>query len=157
MLIELGFSGPGKVGAQSNIKNNQKGMSSEKKETRRTKYGMKQISIPFKENYAQGEPSVKRLMDSEFRVRLDKGVYFRCNEKYSHGHRCKIKENRELMLIILNEEEDLEEAATNGNKETKMKTGIEIIELKTLEVMGEMKIALQTILGFTSKGTMKLK
>lgn len=54
------------------------------------------------------------------------------------------------MLFILNEEEDREEAATRGDTET------EVVELKTLEVMRKMEITLRTILGFTSKGTMKL-
>ena len=47
---------------------------------------------------------MKQLSDSEFRARLDKGLCFCCNEEYSHGHTCKMKENRELMLFILNEE-----------------------------------------------------
>lgn len=48
---------------------------------------------------------MRRLSDSEFRARLDKGLCFRCNNKYSHGYRCKIKDNRELMLLIMNEED----------------------------------------------------
>ena len=67
------------------------------------------------------------------------------------------KRKQRADVIILNEEEGREEAATNENTKTKRETGTEIIKLKTLEVTGETKIALQTILGFTSKGTMKLK
>lgn len=70
---------------------------------------MKQITIPIMGNYTKGEPLVKRLSDVEFRARLDKGLCFRCNEKYSHGHRCKVKEKREPMLLIFNEQEGLEE------------------------------------------------
>ncbi|KAA0038265.1 retrotransposon protein [Cucumis melo var. makuwa] len=76
-----------------------------KKWERQTDYPMRQISIPIKGNYTRGEPPVRRLSDSEFRARLDKGLCFRCNNKYSHGYRCKIKDNRELMLLIMNEED----------------------------------------------------
>lgn len=45
--------------------------------------------------------------------------------------------------------EEWEEAATGANTETEVETETEAIVLKTLEVMGETKIALQTILGFS--------
>ncbi|KAA0050701.1 retrotransposon protein [Cucumis melo var. makuwa] len=73
------------------------------------------------------------------------------NVTYSPGHRCKVKENRKLMFFIANEEEDLED--TNGKEEAEP----EMVELENLEVKGETKITLQTILGFTSKGTTKLR
>ncbi|TYK26552.1 Retrotransposable element Tf2 [Cucumis melo var. makuwa] len=93
----------------------------EKKEGKCNDFAMKQILIPIEGNYAKGEPSVKCLSDSEFRARLDKGLCFQCNDKYSPGHRCK------------------------G------------VEFKTLKVKGETEILLRTILGFTSKGTIKLR
>lgn len=55
------------------------------------------------------------------------------------------------MFFIANEEEDLED--TNGKEEAEP----EMVELENLEVKGETKITLQTILGFTSKGTTKLR
>ncbi|KAA0033719.1 Transposon Tf2-6 polyprotein [Cucumis melo var. makuwa] len=75
------------------------------------------------------EPPVKRLSDSEFRARLDKGLCFRCNNKYSSGHQCKGKTNRELMLFITNEEE-------LGNEEEKEDDGAEGVELGSLEIEG---------------------
>ena len=94
---------------------------------------------------------MKRLSDNEFQATLDKGVCFLCNDKYSSKHSCKVKENRELMLYIAKEEEDWEEG------EVKVEAKPIVVELKTLEVKEETKIVLPTILGFTSKGTMKLK
>ena len=41
------------------------------------------------------EGQTKRLFDAEFQSRK-KGLCFRCNEKYSHDHKCKMKEQREL-------------------------------------------------------------
>lgn len=55
------------------------------------------------------EPPVKRLFDNKFQTQLDKGLCFRCNEKYSHDHRCKVKESYELMFLIMNEEEETDE------------------------------------------------
>lgn len=92
---------------------------------------------------------MKRLSDSEFRARLNKRLCFRCNDKYSPGNWCKVKANRELMFFIANDE-DWEDA------DGKVEAEPEMVELKTLEVKGETEIALRTILGFTSKGTMKL-
>ncbi|TYJ96096.1 proteasome-associated protein ECM29-like protein isoform X2 [Cucumis melo var. makuwa] len=63
-------------------------------------------------------PPVKRLSNSELRTRLDKGLCFQCNEKWSHGHKCKVRENRELMLFITNEEEGLEEEPATETGET---------------------------------------
>ena len=34
----------------------------------------------------------KRLSDAEFQSRKEKGLCFRCNEKYSHDHKCKTEE-----------------------------------------------------------------
>lgn len=117
----------------------------------RTEIQMKQITTPMKGNYSKGEPPVKRLSDAEFQARLDKGLYFRCNEKYSHGHRCKVKEKRKLMLFTMNEEEG------EGEGNVLMEREEEVMELKNLKVPIETEIQMRTIMGFSSKGTMKLK
>ena len=70
---------------------------------RRTDFPIKQVTIPIKGSYQKSEPPIKRLSDAEFRSRLDKGLCFKCNEKYTPGHRCRVKEKRELMLFIMNE------------------------------------------------------
>ncbi|KAL4037971.1 hypothetical protein IC575_001574 [Cucumis melo] len=141
--------GPTGVEAQAQ-KGKQVALKVENKEGKRPEFTMKQISIPIKGNYAKGEPQVKRLSDSEFRARLDKGLCFRCNDKYSSGHRCKGKTNREPMFFITNEEE-LE------NEKEKEEPETEEVEFETLEIKRETEISLRTILGFTSKGTMKLQ
>ncbi|KAA0040209.1 ty3-gypsy retrotransposon protein [Cucumis melo var. makuwa] len=87
----------------------------------------------------------------QFRARLDRGLRFRCNEKYSHGHQCKVKEKRKLMLFILNEEESTVEGdITEGKDEEK-------VELKQLDITEGAEIKFKAITCFTSKGTMKLK
>ena len=44
----------------------------------------------------------KRLSDAKFQSRKEKGLCFRCNEKYSHDHKCKMKEQRELCMLVSN-------------------------------------------------------
>ena len=62
------------------------------------------------------------MTDNEVRIKKEKGLCFRCDEKFSLGHRCK---RRELNIIVVQEGEDLsdktdqvgEEIETNGNEE----------------------------------------
>uniref|UniRef100_A0A9I9CV15 Retrotransposon protein n=1 Tax=Cucumis melo TaxID=3656 RepID=A0A9I9CV15_CUCME len=74
----------------------------------------------------------------------NKGLCFRCNEKYSHDHKCKVKEKRELMLFLLNEEEG-----------TSKENSGEIVELKHLDIAEGFE--LKTIMDLSSKGTVRLK
>lgn len=55
------------------------------------------------------ERSMKRLPDVEFQARKEKGLCFKCNEKYSAYHKCKMKEQQELrMFVVVNENEEYE-------------------------------------------------
>ncbi|TYK14439.1 uncharacterized protein E5676_scaffold186G00980 [Cucumis melo var. makuwa] len=123
----------------------------EKVMPRKTDFQMKQITIPIKGHFKKGEPPVKRLSDAKFRARLDRELCFRCNDKYTPGHRCKTKEKRELMFFIMNEEEETEEV--HSKDETTERT----MELKNLELTEDTEIELTTMTSLTSKGTMKLK
>ena len=97
-------------------------------------FPLKQVTILTKGNYQMNEPPMKRLSDTEFRARLDKGLCFKCNERYSPVHRCKTKEKRELMLFIMNEEESVEEEdQTEENSD-------EVVELKQLNLTERTKI-----------------
>ena len=82
-LNEVGVRGSSTSEAQTQVMKDGKVVNLEKKEGRRTKYSMRQISILIKGNYTIGEPSLRRLSDSEFRARLDKGLCFCYSEKYS--------------------------------------------------------------------------
>lgn len=97
------------------------------------------------------EPPTKRLLDSELRTRLDKGLCFRCNDKWSRGHRCKVRENRELMLCIMNDEVETDEEGEIESEEN------EIMELKSMELGDDTEISLRSLHGFSEKGTIKLK
>ncbi|TYK09954.1 Ty3/gypsy retrotransposon protein [Cucumis melo var. makuwa] len=65
----------------------------------------------------------KRLTDAEFQARREKGLCFKCEEKYYDGHRCKAKEHKKLRMLVVREngeefeiiEEDGEEEAIDEN------------------------------------------
>ena len=62
-----------------------------------------------------------------------------------------MKEKRELMLFIMNEEESVEEEdRTEESPE-------EVVKLKQLNQTDGIKVELKTISGLTNKGTMKIK
>lgn len=50
------------------------------------------------------EYTTKRMSDSEWQLRREKGLGFCCDEKYTMGHQCK---NRELKALLVQEGEQL--------------------------------------------------
>lgn len=49
------------------------------------------------------EGSTKHMTDREFQARRDKGLCFKCVGRYYVGHRCKVKEQRELRALVVQE------------------------------------------------------
>lgn len=86
-----------------------------------------------------------RLSDVEIREKSEKGLCFKCDEKYSPEHRCKTREKRKLRLIIAGEGQVIEEIS-DDEKDTNTDEATEKVEL-----------ALRLVLGFSTPGTMKLK
>lgn len=79
------------------------------------------------ENRKEG-PS-KRLFNSEFQARREKGLCFRCNEKYSSDHKCKAKEQRELRMPVVKADNKELEIMEEDESEKK--------ELNTVEITKE--------------------
>lgn len=52
------------------------------------------------------EGTAKHLSDAKFQARKEKGLCFQCNEKYSHDHKCKAKEQRELRMFVVKAENE---------------------------------------------------
>ncbi|KAL0540117.1 hypothetical protein IC582_024347 [Cucumis melo] len=95
----------------------------------------------------------RRLPDAEFQARKEKGLCFRCNEKYSADHKCKMKELRELkMFVVIKEGEEYEIIEENTAEE---KT------LAILQVEEEQKafaeLSLNSVIRLNDPGTMKVK
>ncbi|XP_038907170.1 uncharacterized protein LOC120092972 [Benincasa hispida] len=70
----------------------------------------------------------KRLSDSDMQSRGDKGLCYRCDERYSPGHRCK----KELNLLIHPDEEE-EEAVVEKGVELENVEGITPAMLENME------------------------
>ncbi|XP_050942184.1 transposon Tf2-1 polyprotein isoform X1 [Cucumis melo] len=100
------------------------------------------------------EGPTKRLSDAEFQARREKGLCFRCGEKYFAGHRCKLKEHKELRMLVVKE----------GGEE------LEIVEEEFFDAEAEMKqvdvqgvenlnieLSLNSVVGLNNPGTMKVK
>lgn len=49
----------------------------------------------------QREGAFKRLTDVEFKSKKEKGLCFRCDERYTVGHWCKIKDQCELRVLLV--------------------------------------------------------
>lgn len=54
------------------------------------------------------EGPAKRLSNAEFQARRDKGLCFRCDERYHAEHKCKAKEQRELRMFMVRENNEVE-------------------------------------------------
>lgn len=77
---------------------------------------------------------LKRLSNVE--ARREKGLCFKCNKKIFASHRCKTKENIELILFIASEDYDLED----GEQEIEKEEGVEnASSLRTMKIKGTIK------------------
>ena len=68
-------------------------------------------------------PTWKRLSEAEWKAKREKGLCFRCDEKYTVGHRCK---NRELQVMMIYDDEVVEaelEEEVSGGREVEDSTG----------------------------------
>lgn len=106
-----------KTNANSNIGENKGGMN----------WPMRTITLRgtwTKEVQKKGP--TKHLSDAKFQSRKEKGLCFRCNEKYSHDHKCKMKEQKELRMIVVKEEGEKYKIIEEGGNDRKELNVIEI-------------------------------
>lgn len=91
----------------------------------------------------------RRLSEVELQAKREQGLCFRCDEKYSVGHRCK---NRELQVMLIYGEE--ETTAVEGGEDILQGEG----EVQALESEGEaVELSINSVVGLTSSQTMKVK
>ncbi|KAL0552391.1 hypothetical protein IC582_011500 [Cucumis melo] len=77
------------------------------------------------------EGTSKRLPDAEFQLRREKGLCFKCNEKYSADHNCKMKEQRELrMFVVNNNNEELEIVEEVESEAAELRTAKDVLPLE---------------------------
>lgn len=88
----------------------------------------------------------KGLSEAEWKSKREKGLCFRCDEKYSIGHRCKNRELQVMMIYDEEMEEEVVEAETGEGREEEAGQGSEVIEL-----------SMNSVVGLTAPQTMKLQ
>ncbi|TYK21518.1 Ty3/gypsy retrotransposon protein [Cucumis melo var. makuwa] len=98
------------------------------------------------------EGASKRLPDAEFQLRKEKGLCFKCNEKYSVDHKCKMREQRELRMFVVK---------NNNELEIVEETEAESAELRVAEVQPHttacVELSINSVVGLNDPGTMKVR
>ncbi|KAL0548958.1 hypothetical protein IC582_013436 [Cucumis melo] len=99
------------------------------------------------------EGTSKRLPDAEFQLRREKGLCFKCNEKYSADHKCKMREQRELRMFVV--------SGNNEELEIVEETEADTAELRTVEVQPQttacVELSINSVVGLNDPGTMKVR
>lgn len=86
----------------------------------------------------------RRLTDAELQAKRAKGLCYRCDEKYSIGHRCKKPE----LQVLVKQEEELDD-----NEE------VEEVKIEAHDVQTEsqtVEVSLKSVVGLTPPKTMKM-
>ncbi|TYJ98848.1 transposon Tf2-1 polyprotein isoform X1 [Cucumis melo var. makuwa] len=103
-------------------------------------------------NENRREGTYKRLPDAEFQARKEKGLCFRCNEKYSADHKCRLREQRELRMFVVTAERD-EYEIVEEEKERKELGCIEVNE----DITTVVELSINSVVGLNDPGTMKVR
>ncbi|TYK09529.1 ty3-gypsy retroelement transposase [Cucumis melo var. makuwa] len=92
----------------------------------------------------------KRLSDAEFKAKREKGLCFKCDEKYHSRRKCKDMELRELRMFMVHEDNVEEEIIEEDYHEPK--------ELNMFEVEGGVNVVVESsinsVVGLTNLGTL---
>ncbi|TYK22515.1 transposon Tf2-1 polyprotein isoform X1 [Cucumis melo var. makuwa] len=95
----------------------------------------------------------RRLPDAEFQARKEKGFCFRCNEKYSADHRCKMKELGKLKMFVVKKEGEEYEIIEENTTEEKTLAPPQVEEKQKTFA----ELSLNSVVGLNDPGTMKVK
>lgn len=104
--------------------------------------------MPGQSNQSRTGGEMRRLTDKELQEKRAKGLCFRCDDKWSIGHRCK---KRELSVLVIEEEED-------GNTEySGSDPPLSPTDEQNSEVMLQPEVSLNSVIGLSNPKTMKLR
>ena len=68
------------------------------------------VAVGEKTMSQRREIPIKRLTESELQARREKGLCFKCEEKFSPGHRCK----KQLRVLLVHKDEDKDDNQFDG-------------------------------------------
>lgn len=91
---------------------------------------------------------MRRLTDKELQDKRARGLCFRCDEKWSIGHRCK---RRELSVLLIEKEED------EGTEFIGSDPPMSPTEEALTEVTIHLEVSLNSVIGLSNPRIMKLK
>lgn len=116
-----------------------------------TIFSMRAVTLRTTTGEVKKEGPKKRLSNVEFQARKEKGLCFRCNEKY-HDHRCKGREQRELRMYVVKEDEEYEtvEEVEDEDKE------LNCVEIDQ-EDQAIVELSINSVVGLTNLVTMKVR
>ena len=92
---------------------------------------------------------IRKLTDSEIQVKRQKGLCFRCDDKWLSRHRCKRKELQVIMIP-----EDIEDEGSTPDSKTEEEG---TVGLESTEVQKKIEVSFQSVAGLSTNSTMKLK
>ncbi|KAA0044655.1 reverse transcriptase [Cucumis melo var. makuwa] len=96
----------------------------------------------------------KRPSDAKFQARREKGLCFKCEEKYYAGHYCKAKEDKELrMLVVRDDGEEFEIIEEEVEGKVAEENTIEVGTVENVNI----ELFINSVVGLTNLGTMKVK
>lgn len=95
-------------------------------------------------NLNRKDPAFKRLSEMVYNACKAKGLCFRCNERYTIGHRCK---NHKLRVLLAHDDDP-------RNMEIDSEISVEQASVKKVREVVE--LSLNMVVGFSTPGTMKL-
>ncbi|RVX15868.1 Retrovirus-related Pol polyprotein from transposon 297 [Vitis vinifera] len=102
------------------------------------------VAVGEKTMSQRREIPIKRLTESELQARREKGLCFKCEEKFSPGHRCK----KQLRVLLVHEDEDKDDNQFDGRATE---------EPALIELKDAVELSLNSVVGLTTPGTMKIK
>ena len=95
------------------------------------------------------------LSDAEFQARHEKGLYFGCEEKFYAGHRCRVKDQKELRVLIV--QADGEELEVEEEDDYTEEPEVKAIELDIERKEPVIELSLNLVVGLTNLGKIKIK
>ena len=102
------------------------------------------VAVSEKTMNQRCEILIKRLTESELQARREKGLCFKCDEKFSTGHRYK----KELRVLLVREDEEEEDNQYDGRATE---------EPSLVELKDAVELSLNSVVGLTTSGTMNIK
>lgn len=108
---------------------------------------VKSVLYPDRKPTFKRDVPTRRLTDDEYKIRREKGLCFKCDEKLTVRHRCSRKE---LCVLMVCKEREIEIEYEEGDKETEA-------DVHALVMEHFLEHSLRSIIRVLTPGAMKIK